>query len=613
MTPVTSAAMVGEEVELQLLSPDLSRVAFKASQGLAGTGGTFERGSSTFEFGPVGGPYTVLASVSEPDAARTNVVGANAGVPGGAGPFSVVVLGSPDHALLPPGTEREVAEQMGLGETDLYEWMGTRMQLVNVNSEGKLISPCGAVLGVDNEAGNAVDAISRDGSRIFFTSPGAPHVPGCLEPALYMRVDGKETVDVSAPEGVDVAPSARSDVLYDGASADGSKVFFTTATALTPSAGAGFHLYEYDTDAPADHRLTLIANEVETPERQVINPGVLVSENGAAVYYSGVCPVEEHGQRVSVAGICRYETATGITSFVAVPRETVLALEPWSTTPDGEVFLFASGDGSSPLPVEFLGPNGLAPELRGSGGHEELYRYDAADGSVMCVSCGEGTAPSGGYTEEPKSSIGAISFATFQPGALSMSEDGRRVFFQTTAKLVPPDTNENTQAEEVAKVLGAGTDVYEWEEDGVEEEPGVFCVVANGCTHLISAGEAVGPERFLGASANGDNIFFTSAAQLLPQATPEFTNIYDARVDGGFPPPPPSVECTDCQGVGSPPPPFSTPASETFAGAGNQTTSLPPPSPPGPSGKSKGKPCRRGSRTKHGKCVRVKARKRRKS
>jgi hypothetical protein len=613
MTPIATPAMTGEATLLQLFSPDLSRVAFEAYQSRGKSGPFSEPGAGALLVGSVGGPYATVASIPAAEVPRgeTSFAGANAGVPGGVPPFSAVVLRSPQRALLPPGREREAAEQTRRGRQNLYELADGRVQLVNVDSDGRSLNPCGAELGHSSIlSGDAVNAVSADGSRVFFTSPQGPGLPGCLEPALYMRVGGA-TVDASEPEGVSVAPSARGDVLYDGASADGSKVFFTTATALMPSVDSrpGFKLYEYDTEAPPADRLTLIGNEVAGVETERINPGVVISEDGSTVYYAGVCDIVTHGQSVPVSGICRYETATGKTRFVAVPRETPAANEPSYVTPDGNYLLFASGSASSPLPVEFQGPNGLEPELRCAGPHEELYRYDAVDGSVTCVSRGEGVgvAPKG-ILIEPESFTSTFGFADEQAGALSISDDGRRVFFQTTAKLLPQDTNLNSAEEEREGKLGVGTDVYEWEVDGTEEAPGVFCETMVGCTHLISAGEAVGPERFLGASASGDNVFFTSAAQLLPQATPEFTNVYDARVNGGFPPPPPNVECASCQGVGSSAPQFGSPASGTLAGAGNPLASTH----PHVRTVTKPKRCRPGyTHSRRGKCVRVKARRKR--
>jgi hypothetical protein len=370
-----------------------------------------------------------------------------------------------------------------------------------------------------------------------------------------MRVDGLGTVDISEPQGITVAPSERGQVLYDGASLDGSRVFFTADAPLTPGAGTGAYLYEYDTKAPVGHRLTLISNEVDGQWSKV-NPVVVASEDGSTLYY-------ERG-----SDIFRYETATGAKTFVAVISETSAVKEQSYTTPNGEFLVFASGKSGAPG-VMFAGPRGeLIEEMRGVG-HTELYRYDAVDRSVMCISCGEGVAPAKGEVVVPNPFSGLLSTVDSPREAVEISEDGRRVFFQTSARLVAQDTNESTDAEETSGELGVGSDVYEWEEDGTEEGPGVFCHVANGCTHLISAGEDVGPERFLGASSSGRDVFFTSAAQLVPQADPEFTNIYDARVDGGFPPPPPNAECTSCQGVGSPSPLFGPGASGTFAGSGN--------------------------------------------
>jgi hypothetical protein len=575
MQPLPSLGTAGDHIKPELFSPDLSQFALASENALT-------HANSTLAAGPVGGPYSTLTTVPPEDSLQTEFAGANPGtasVPA----LSDVVLQSPDHAVLPPGPEREVAEQTEPEFIDLYQWTATvrRLQLVNVDNDGKLLNLCGAYLGRDTIAGNDLGAVSADGSKVFFTSPGEERT-GCPPPALYMRVDGRETVEVSEPQGVS---SERLRVIYDGASVDGSKVFFTTAMDLTRSAveSGGFKLYEYDTEAPAGSRLTLIATEV-TGSEQYVNPFVVVAEDGSVVYY--------RGQYKGVHGVVRYETATRKNSLAAVTRETEEAAATSYATPNGDFFLFASGTEFEPGP-EFVGPHGLEEESRGAH-HEELYRYDAADGSVVCVSCGEGMPPTKGAL--PPGFVAYLGLPDAQPMALSISEDGRRVFFQTSAQLVPQDSNESTTEHEEQ-----GEETYEWEAIGTEEEPGVFCGVANGCTHLISAGEAVGPEHFLGASASGRDVFFSSAAQLVPQATPEFTNIYDARIGGGFPPSAPSVECTSCQGVGSPPPLFSVPAGVSFEGAGN---------PLGSSVKTTTANCPKGKKLSHGRCIRAKSRRR---
>jgi len=544
----------------RLLSPDLSHTAFDALDVLTNE-------NETLGVGPAGGPYAPVASLHEPfeELQETELMGANKGTPA-VPAMSDVLFSSWDHALLPLGPEREVAEETQPGDRDLYEWAGGRLSLVNVDSEGRLLNPCGAQLGAKGEGiqGSAVGAVSRDGSRVVFSSPDSRRKPGCLEPALFMRVDGRETVEVSEPQGVTVPPSAREVVLFDGASADGSRVFFTTLTALTPAAESvsGPKLYEYDVARPVGERLKLIGGNVAEASRSFVNSGVVVAEGGGAVYFAGEC------------GICRYDTVSEQTSFVAVPQQPTYNGEPWSVSPDGRFFLFPSGNNGEP-PVLVAGGGGLVPELRGAG-RDQLYRYSAVDGSVVCVSCGEGAAaPAKGQMTEIESADGTRGAPDEPASALAMSSDGGRVFFQSNARLVARDTNESTPYEEdithPGEGYGNGEDVYEWEAPGVEESPGVFCHVAVGCTHLLSTGEGVGPERFLAASEDGRNVFLLSGAQLVPGATPEFSNIYDVRVDGGFPSSAPVVECSSgCQGVGVPSVPSpGVPASAAFSGAGN--------------------------------------------
>ena len=138
----------------------------------------------------------------------------------------------------------------------------------------------------------AVGAVSADGSKIFFASCGG----------LYMRVDGRETVEVSKPK-VPLSESERSPVYYNAASADGSEVVFNTATPLLAGETANENkLFIYNT---VTHDLKLIANNGLPGTEGTEGNKVLISEDGSAVYYN------------ASESIYRYETQTGITSFVA--------------------------------------------------------------------------------------------------------------------------------------------------------------------------------------------------------------------------------------------------------------------------------------------------------
>jgi hypothetical protein len=545
MKSVMEPGANGQAIRMRLFSPDLSELAFESETGL-----NFGEVSEDIDFdaGPVGGPYALLAEIP-----RKDVAGVSTLFLGASASLSHVLFASVDHDLPLSGEERAAAEATDGGALDLYDWSGGNLHLVNVTENGSLLDQCGAILGGGGGTGQSkgtVNAVSQDGSKIFFTTPAKTNTasgPGCQEPTrLYMRVNGGEPLEVSAPEP-GVIPPKTLPVRYNYATPNGSKVFFNTETVLTPGDTSNANkLFEYDTEAPEGERLKLIASGVPPTTGVGLEErkGFYFSEDGSTVYVESYNGVSQE--------INRYDASTGERSPVAVLRPS--NNEP-SSTPDGEYFLFPS--------------EGVGGEPRGEG-HSEMYRYDNASKSVMCVTCGAGAAPEHGEVV----GVGLETVLESEdevPALTQISEDGQRVFFQTTAQLVPQDTNSTTTVEGSANGH-PGLDVYEWEAEGVEEAPGVFCGAVNGCTHLLSSGEDVGPSTLLGASRNGRDVFFESAARLTPQDTDEFPDIYDARVDGGFPPPPPPLECLSCQGVGSSPPLFGVPATGSFVGAGNLAT-----------------------------------------
>jgi hypothetical protein len=83
--------------------------------------------------------------------------------------------------------------------------------------------------------------------------------------------------------------------------------------------------------------------------------------------------------------------------------------------------------------------------------------------------------------------------------------------------------------------------------------------------------------RFEGMDSSGGNVFFRTADRLVPQDGDSQVDLYDARVDGGFPAPASSAACEGeaCQGAPAAAPVFGAPGSSTFPGGGN----LVPPAP----------------------------------
>jgi hypothetical protein len=215
----------------------------------------------------------------------------------------------------------------------------------------------------------------------------------------------------------------------------------------------------------------------------------------------------------------------------------------------------------------------------------ELFVYDAETQQLLCASCnptGEPAKPGENYPPVPNNNEDG----TYQ--YRWVSADGSRVFFDSSEALVPQDTN-------------GVEDVYEWERNGAGS-----CRQSPGCIYLISGDLSVGEALFADASESGNDVFFTSRADLVPQDQGENVVLYDARVNGGFPRTASACTGTGCQGVPPAPPTFATPSSVTFNGIGNF-----PPS-PGVKPKSRISGCERNFVKKRGKCVKKRKHGRRK-
>jgi len=202
----------------------------------------------------------------------------------------------------------------------------------------------------------------------------------------------------------------------------------------------------------------------------------------------------------------------------------------------------------------------------------EVFLYDAEAGKLTCVSCNPtGARPSGreifaGESDKPANIAAAAHIPTFESqlyGSRGLSGDGTRLFFQSFEALVPGDEN-------------GLQDVYQWEALGTgtcSEDDASYQLQAGGCVKIISSGDASRDVIFVDASADGSDVFFATNSSLLAQ-DPGLIDIYDARVNGGFPQPevPPRCEGEACQPV-VPAPGIPTPGS-TSPAVGN-----PPPSP----------------------------------
>jgi DNA-binding beta-propeller fold protein YncE len=439
------------------------------------------------------------------------------------------------------------------GVENLYEWDEGVLRLLTVLPNG---SPA---------PGSFVEGgISADGSHILFTSGGA----------LYVRIDGERTVQVDKSEG----PGPSGGGSFSTASANGSQVFFTDDKKLTSDSTA-------EVDEPDLYECEIIEVEEEIGKRittcrlsdltvaktgehaDVLRVSALGSHESSHVYFlaKGVLAdnkreytnSEGHGvaEEAKKGQSNLYSLNKGTPTFIATVGNGEKA-EGITVSPDGTWLAF---DSLKSLTGYENTPSNEAPV-------DEIYLYDATSQQLNCASCNPtGEAPIAGG-------------ANIAPSTRRPLSDGGRLFFETFKALVPSDTN-------------GQVDVYEYED---------------GQPDLISSGTSPMGSSFQGASESGDDVFFLSRQQLVPQdINEEARMIYDARTDGGFTEPasPPSCATADaCRTPVSPQPSiFGAPSSATFSGSGN----ISPTEVVKAKAKLKPKPgqCKKGFVKKRGRCV----------
>jgi DNA-binding beta-propeller fold protein YncE len=466
--------------------------------------------------------------------------------------------------------------------------------------------------GTDNELFNhhrfqsVAGAVSADGTRVFWSARG-PSGNGTIylrlnaDQAQSKVVAGKCTQAIRActiPVSETVTPEPVA--YFEMGDREGRKALFQVKQG--PLAG---NLYRFDADA-------------EPPTSELIGEGMMegilgASEDLARVYYaskaaSAAQQVEgaiegqpnvylyDEGTTRFVATLSDGAVASDTTNEFGTPMSTIPINHTARVTPDGQSLVFMSNSPAlSKRAADYDNTDAASGEP-----DAQVYLYEAgADGgagALHCVSCNPSGARSTGRELSGEGNAGANFWGAatlplpptqlYQPRYLT--DDGNRVFFNSFDALVLGDTN-------------GKQDVYQWEAAGSGScgagSPS-YVPASEGCLALLSSGQSPFDSGFLDASASGNDAFFTTAEGLLVQDY-GLIDVYDARVGGGFPPPPgpvPSCEGEACQGPLSPPN-DPTPASAAFDGAGNVREE--------PRGR-----CAKGKTRRKGRCVAKQHRKR---
>jgi hypothetical protein len=468
-----------------------------------------------------------------------------------------------------------------------------------------LISVCGTNVGGFRFGGTANGALSADGSTVYFTAAACAHGSGAnahtkvLADTLYARIDGESpearTVLISgrSPTGCSgaCATSPPSGASFWGASADGSRAFFASTQQLTDEASqdpnvtdsatkvggcesvvghGGCNLYLYqdpqqqplsgthlidvsagDTSGQGPGVQGLMALSPDASHAYFVATGVLASNPGAATDPQTGEPQQAQAGADNLYLYQRDATfPAGHTTFLAsLPQADA---EEWNResnavanlTPDGRFLLFQSHAS--------LTPDDTRPE-----GPAQLYRYDAQSEELHRVSVGER-----GFNDDGNASI-----ADAQPARPStspnpsISADGSSVFFESPAGLTPGALDNVQIGTNFNHEPTYAENIYEWHEGEVR-------LISDGRDTASVGGGHDSVVHLIGASSDGNNVFFTTDDPLVPADSDTQLDIYDARAGGGFPAPaePPICREDVCKGQGTEAGPFPGPATPAFNG-----------------------------------------------
>lgn len=396
------------------------------------------------------------------------------------------------------------------------------------------------------------------------------------------------TIEVSASQRLLANSGGARTARYWGAGADGAKVFFTseaelTEDAYTGPAGNGANLYEYDLQRPEGERLKdLTVDKTDTDGAGVLGVAQ-ISEDGGYVYF--VAEGDLAGKAVAGKPNLYVSHEGGAPVFITTLAATDAQI--WGTgggpvtnsavvSPSGNRMAFISGESLTGYDNERAEPGQCEGRVgdTAQGGCGEIFLYEAATGSLVCASCDpSGARPVGSSTFTQPLEENA-EFALYR--VRNLLDDGS-LFFDSADALVPHASD-------------ARANVYEYK---------------NGHVYPISDVAGGYESFFLDASPDGQNVFFGTADQLLPQDTSNNVVVYDARVGGGFPvsvAPPPCDNGDSCK---PPPAPqssvFGAPASAVFSGPGNMAPTAA--AKPAVKAKAKKARCRKGYQKRRGKCV----------
>lgn len=401
-----------------------------------------------------------------------------------------------------------------------------------------------------------------DFSWIIFASPPSL-LPGVPRDAIY-RWSGAGGLEVisTLPNG-DPSGAVRANVqpVYHTVSADGSRIYYSAA------GGAEEGVFMRDEGgAPKPISVSHVPGDPTTPQWAIL---LGITPDGRYAFFTSDTKLtsDAPGEKQD---LYRYDAADESLEYLGANAYLELASDfpkvgagSFGIGDDGNTLYFIStsfGGDKGDLSVWHEGVVHTVTSGAPGGGEERsstngrytvfttsvgatggvIQLYDVETNETSCVSClPDGTPVSATL---PENTMGDLLFSNRSPLAV---DDIGTVYFDTPARLVAADVN--------------GTrDVYTYRD---------------GILRLISPGNRPFEASYADATADGSNVFFTTAQKLVGRDNDESIDIYDARVNGGLPAqsPPPPQECLrdDCKATPNAGPELPFGGSEALSGPEN--------------------------------------------
>jgi Tol biopolymer transport system component len=377
----------------------------------------------------------------------------------------------------------ESEEQLVPGDTDNKRDVFVRSFDATVGAEGAYVTrevsvgPTGG-----NDSYPAIfEKASADGKKVFF-STDEPLVAADRDKRsdVYVREIGGATRLVSSGD-VSCVPACGNgafDVGFAGAGAGGNQVLMVTAERLDPA-------------ADQDEAVDVYEHDLTTGDTTLVSAGAEDCAPG--------CGNGDFG--ATLRGVA----SGGDRAFFATSEALAAADD------DSAIDIYARNLPSGPTVLVSAGDPACSP--CGNGGAAAIFAGSSADGARIFFATSEGMAP--GDTDgandiylrfEGTTTLISAGTETKPASFADASIDGARVFFTTSESLVAGDENE-------------ATDVYLWQGDTPQ---------------LITSGSCCN-SNFGAVTPDGGAVVFTTVEALVPEDEDSAADVYEQAVGGGGP------------------------------------------------------------------------------